>query len=642
MNLRINFLFRKRIMKNKLIPSPKKRRSRVLSRKKFFKFRQNRFKVKPLKLKYRINKQVRTLLKVRTKKILKSRFNLKRRLRLFNKRKYIKVNRKYTLTNRPFFSKNAPFFFKWIKNQLTLSKPVVFNLNFFSIFSETNSLRSYHSKMDTTSNYVSNSFILFSSTLLLMHSSIFKNYLTILKKTLFNDRVFYKTNIFNLNRIGVIDELLLKSPKLTHVKFNKRPKKLISKKVKRFNKNTLNLFFKHLSYIEVLKMFRLNFRKKITFYNIPILNFFENNILRVDQKTPNYKFNIVKFKRFLNKPTFKGMVPILNYTRQDNLFLNKSNRRLKSKTIVQSLVSKITPNSKKVSAPSIVNLKKSTKSSSMFTNSVLISRNLDLFKNIYNKPLLVKYLMFDNYHSFWEFSKTSNKNLNLILLTDFNKYLFNSRDNIFLKTNLIPTTILRYTIRRKLLKIINFHKLSSNIIMWYYNILIRFIENCSGRKVFLKFNPFIENALTFSDLARCSLWHIRVTGFQRILGPKIFLHESLKILHIAIRFKDPTFLSNWIKGMLYRMSFWKYRLLFRYLKYLFRYLFWLHFPELDFKGFKLRLKGKISVAGNARTRTLLYRIGETSHSKVNNRVLSDFTTINSFTGVMGFKIWFFF
>jgi len=50
------------------------------------------------------------------------------------------------------------------------------------------------------------------------------------------------------------------------------------------------------------------------------------------------------------------------------------------------------------------------------------------------------------------------------------------------------------------------------------------------------------------------------------------------------------------------------------------------------------LKGKISVAGNARTRTLLYRIGETSHSKVNNRVLSDFTTINSFTGVMGFKI----
>jgi hypothetical protein len=59
---------------------------------------------------------------------------------------------------------------------------------------------------------------------------------------------------------------------------------------------------------------------------------------------------------------------------------------------------------------------------------------------------------------------------------------------------------------------------------------------------------------------------------------------------------------------------------------------------LEFKGFKLRLKGKISVAGNARTRTLMYRIGETSYSKLNNRIVSDFTTINTFTGVLGFKI----
>lgn len=69
-----------------------------------------------------------------------------------------------------------------------------------------------------------------------------------------------------------------------------------------------------------------------------------------------------------------------------------------------------------------------------------------------------------------------------------------------------------------------------------------------------------------------------------------------------------------------------------------RYLFWLYFPELEFKGLKLRLKGKISVAGNARTRTLMYRIGETSYSKLNNRIVSDFSTINTFTGVLGFNI----
>jgi hypothetical protein len=178
--------------------------------------------------------------------------------------------------------------------------------------------------------------------------------------------------------------------------------------------------------------------------------------------------------------------------------------------------------------------------------------------------------------------------------------------------------------------------------MWYYTMLVRFMESCSGKKVYIKFNPFLENYLTFSDLARCSVWVGRVRSFQRILGPKIFLNESLKIVCLSLRYKDPTFLSNWMRGMLYRMSFWKYRLLFRYLKFLLRYLFYPYFSELGFKGLKLRLKGKISVAGNARTRTLRYAIGETSYSQFNHRVVSDFSTLNTFTGVLGFRIWLFF
>ena len=73
-----------------------------------------------------------------------------------------------------------------------------------------------------------------------------------------------------------------------------------------------------------------------------------------------------------------------------------------------------------------------------------------------------------------------------------------------------------------------------------------------------------------------------------------------------------------------------------------RYLFWVHFEELDFKGMKLRLKGKVSVAGNARTRSIKYRIGHTSHATFNNRVIHDYSTISTFTGVLGFQIWFYF
>jgi hypothetical protein len=36
----------------------------------------------------------------------------------------------------------------------------------------------------------------------------------------------------------------------------------------------------------------------------------------------------------------------------------------------------------------------------------------------------------------------------------------------------------------------------------------------------------------------------RVYGFQRMLGPKIFLKDSLLVMHLALRFKDATFLAT--------------------------------------------------------------------------------------------------
>jgi len=48
------------------------------------------------------------------------------------------------------------------------------------------------------------------------------------------------------------------------------------------------------------------------------------------------------------------------------------------------------------------------------------------------------------------------------------------------------------------------------------------------------------------------------------------------------------------------------------------------------------------VAGNARTRTLFYCVGDTSHSKMDNKVAYDLSYVGTFTGVLGFKLWFFY
>ena len=177
---------------------------------------------------------------------------------------------------------------------------------------------------------------------------------------------------------------------------------------------------------------------------------------------------------------------------------------------------------------------------------------------------------------------------------------------------------------------------------WYYVTLVRFLEASMGRKVALTFGPFVEDSLSFQEKAKCVIWANRLRGFQRMLGKRIFLVESTRIILASLKLKDPTLLSNWIRAMLKRMSFWKYRLIFRYLDFLIRHFIKTYFAHIAVRGFKLQLKGKISVAGNARTRTLFYRVGDTSHAKIDNKVAYHLSLVNSFTGVMGLKVWIFY
>lgn len=270
-----------------------------------------------------------------------------------------------------------------------------------------------------------------------------------------------------------------------------------------------------------------------------------------------------------------------------------------------------------------------------------------LVSNIYFSQTSLGVNVFYKYANFLftfkgELMGTTNLRSSKALNTFYRTYFFESRAGELSRTNLLPSETFSYKIKVKLVNLFLKKPFNINVTMWYHTMLIRFIEHCSGLKVALAFNPFLENSLTYSDMARCSSWTDRVFDFRRLLGPKIFIKESLKVFHLAFRLKDPTFLSAWIREMLKRTSFWKYRVLFRYIKYLVRHLFFTIFDDLQFKGFKLKLKGKISVGGNSRARTLMYRIGETSQSTFENKVTHDLNFVYTFTGVMGFQLWFYF
>ena len=221
-------------------------------------------------------------------------------------------------------------------------------------------------------------------------------------------------------------------------------------------------------------------------------------------------------------------------------------------------------------------------------------------------------------------------------------YRFGSASTLLPLSNLWVVPYTRLTLRKRLLQSDFAPIVKAYIPVWYHVALIDVLEALSGRKVTAHFGPYLEKALTFSDQALFNNWTRRIGAFQRILGHKIFIHEGLWLIMVSVRLKDPTFLSNWIRAMMYRMSFWKYRVLFRFVKFIFSNFIASTFQHFQLKGFKLRLKGKISVGGNSRTRTLFYSVGNTSHSKMSNRVAHDLNYVQTFTGILGFKVWFFY
>lgn len=244
-----------------------------------------------------------------------------------------------------------------------------------------------------------------------------------------------------------------------------------------------------------------------------------------------------------------------------------------------------------------------------------------------------------------------NKKIGKLSKNDFNgatkslqKFFFENRPYVCKDSNIVHRTMNPFLKRKAFLRYTTTvpKSFTPQVSFWYYSFLTRFVENTTGYRSFILLNPFLENFLTFKDASRCSIWVERILGFQRLLGPKIFFEEALQVTLLAIKTKDPFFFAEWLRSMLSKVGFWKYRIFLRFVKYLFQELFSPIFQELNFKGVKLKLKGKIGVAGNARTRTVFFRVGRTSQSRIKNKVNYNLSNVYTFTGVLGLQIWFFF
>lgn len=206
----------------------------------------------------------------------------------------------------------------------------------------------------------------------------------------------------------------------------------------------------------------------------------------------------------------------------------------------------------------------------------------------------------------------------------------------------MPSKLFKSILTKKILATQTNSFLNMHAVPWVHTSLIRFMESCSGKKVFIQFYSFITQNVDPSYLIIYRRWMPRMKYYEQRLGHKFFLGEALSIIHLSFTLHDPKLLISWFSAIIKRISFWKTRLVFRFFRYLIQNYFSKIFSQLNVKGIKVKLKGKISVSGNSRKRTILYRSGSTSHSTTSLRVLHESTLINTFTGVMGFQMWIFY
>jgi hypothetical protein len=262
---------------------------------------------------------------------------------------------------------------------------------------------------------------------------------------------------------------------------------------------------------------------------------------------------------------------------------------------------------------------------------------LELFSFFFYNPIFFKFLIFNvNRDDRYNFT-------NLIFSKSYN-FILQKTANItknvkLLLNNLFHNEHFEYNFNKILFKVFDHSKFGNDNILWHYQLLIRFLEYCSGRKVYFRIHPFIQNSLTFTEKMQCLAWSQKVKYFRRILGPRLFLNESLQIIYLSLKLHDPYLLSNWMASILKKISFWKSKTFLRYIKYVLKHFFWANFKKIPVNGVKFQLKGKISVAGNSRTRTAFHTVGSTSHSCFNNKILFNLNLFRTFTGVQGLKLW---
>jgi len=191
-------------------------------------------------------------------------------------------------------------------------------------------------------------------------------------------------------------------------------------------------------------------------------------------------------------------------------------------------------------------------------------------------------------------------------------------------------------------KLINPHDMGDDRIIYFSSMYVEigsFLECFTGKNVNLLIykNSFTDITNLFKLIL--NIWVFRIKHFYRTFKNKFDLSLVMKLLYLSIKNKDIHLLIKIIRLVTPRVEFKKQRKFFKFIIFMFRTYFSLLYPLYNIQGYQFEFRGKISVDGNARTRKMYAKILRPSPSNYTYSTRYVYKTINTYTGVMGVKIW---
>lgn len=180
----------------------------------------------------------------------------------------------------------------------------------------------------------------------------------------------------------------------------------------------------------------------------------------------------------------------------------------------------------------------------------------------------------------------------------------------------------------------------SKVGAYFFKFLVNFTETYFFPKVCFNFLPYKAQAEELKGIFKAveNCVYPKLRTFHRLF----FVKDFISLMAISFHQKNANLFLRWVVKFMERISPRLHRKFLSFFKLFLVRLYTRNYPSVTHKGFKLTVKGKISVTGNAKKRTQRITCGAYSLSKKSHKISYAKSVVHTPTGVLGLKCFIFY